>query len=127
MNQITGYLDGSNVYGSGEDIMRGLRLGRGGFLRAQNVRGRAYLPANPSECASDRLACFSAGNEHTFQTSTLFTITCRLLLKIKNFTRSWLQLLFWMPQFANTRTLLEKIRAIQSSTIQIVTIDNDLI
>lgn len=63
MNQITGYLDASNIYGSNRDTARSLRLFRGGFLRAQNVRGRAYLPGNPNECTdrTNRLACFSAG------------------------------------------------------------------
>ncbi|XP_014275345.1 peroxidase [Halyomorpha halys] len=64
MNQITGYLDASNIYGSNRDTARSLRLFRGGFLRAQNVRGRAYLPGNPNECTdrTNRLACFSAGD-----------------------------------------------------------------
>jgi peroxidase len=63
MNQITGYLDGSNVYGSNERSQRSLREFRGGRLKVQNVRGRQLLPANPTECTDDNdvLACFEAG------------------------------------------------------------------
>ncbi|XP_073997956.1 peroxidase-like isoform X2 [Rhodnius prolixus] len=64
MNQITGYLDGSNIYGSRFDTARNLRFFRGGEMRAQNVRGRTYLPANPNECTdrTNTLACFEAGD-----------------------------------------------------------------
>lgn len=64
MNQITGYLDGSNIYGSNVNSANGLRRFQGGQLRTQNVKGRAYLPDNPSECTdqTNSLACFSAGD-----------------------------------------------------------------
>lgn len=64
MNQITGYLDGSAVYGSSLNAQKALRLLQGGKLRAQNVRGKELLPGNPSECADDlqKLACFTAGD-----------------------------------------------------------------
>jgi peroxidase len=63
MNQVTGYLDGSNIYGSSLNAQRGLREGRGGRLTIQNVRGRQLLPENRGECTDDteRLACFKAG------------------------------------------------------------------
>uniref|UniRef100_A0A0A9Z8J0 Chorion peroxidase n=1 Tax=Lygus hesperus TaxID=30085 RepID=A0A0A9Z8J0_LYGHE len=64
MNQITGYLDGSNIYGSNVNSANALRLFRGGQLRTQNVKGRPYLPDNPGECTdqTNTLACFSAGD-----------------------------------------------------------------
>lgn len=63
MNQVTGYLDGSNIYGSSLTAQRELREGRGGRLAVQNVGGRQLLPANRGECTDDteRLACFRAG------------------------------------------------------------------
>jgi peroxidase len=63
MNQITGYQDGSNIYGSSLSAQRELREGRGGRLAIQNVGGRQLLPANRGECTDDteRLACFKAG------------------------------------------------------------------
>jgi peroxidase len=63
MNQVTGYLDGSNIYGSSLNALRGLREGRGGRLAIQNVGGRQLLPENRGECTDDmeRLACFKAG------------------------------------------------------------------
>jgi hypothetical protein len=63
MNQVTGYQDGSNIYGSSLTAQRELREGRGGRLAVQNVGGRQLLPANRGECTDDteRLACFKAG------------------------------------------------------------------
>ena len=64
MNQITGFLDGSNIYGSSLDRQRELREFQGGRLRAQNFRGRQLLPENRGECTddADELACFKAGD-----------------------------------------------------------------
>lgn len=72
MNQVTGYLDGSNIYGSSLNKQRELREGRGGRLAIQNVRGRQLLPENRGECTDDteRLACFKAGTS----TSTLVCV-----------------------------------------------------
>ena len=63
MNQVTGFLDGSNIYGSSLSKQQELREGRGGRLATQNVRGRQLLPANRGECTDDtqQLACFKAG------------------------------------------------------------------
>jgi len=63
MNQITAYLDGSNIYGSSLSTQQSLRTFNGGLLQAQNIRGKQLLPANPSECSDDmgRTACFRSG------------------------------------------------------------------
>ena len=64
VNQITAWLDGSNVYGSDEDEARKLRLLGGGRLRVTRVQGRDLLPLNPEECSDDvrHRYCFSAGD-----------------------------------------------------------------
>ncbi|XP_060869219.1 peroxidase-like [Metopolophium dirhodum] len=64
MNQITAYLDGSNIYGSSLSTQQSLRTFRGGTLQSQNIRGKQLLPGNPSECSDDtgRSACFKAGD-----------------------------------------------------------------
>ncbi|KAG8286535.1 hypothetical protein J6590_057621 [Homalodisca vitripennis] len=64
MNQITGYLDGSNIYGSNINAQRNLREFRGGRLRIQNVEGKQMLPPNVNECRSQdqRFSCFLAGD-----------------------------------------------------------------
>ena len=73
MNQITHYLDGSNVYGSGVEEEEAIRAGVGGLL---NVQGRALLPpdTNAEEDSCDATQrgfhCFLAGE-------------------------NWLQLKFW--------------------------------
>ena len=66
MNQITSFLDGSNVYGSDDAQSRRLRLGRRGRLRVtriQSSNGRQLLPLAPSDCAdhAKRHYCFAAG------------------------------------------------------------------
>jgi len=63
MNQITAYLDASNMYGSSLSTQQSLRTFSGGMLQAQNIRGKQLLPGNPSECSDDtgRAACFRAG------------------------------------------------------------------
>ena len=84
MNQITAWLDGSNVYGSDDDEATKLRLlggeesrcssflfvsvssprCAGGRLRVTRVQGRDLLPLNPAECADEarHRYCFSAGD-----------------------------------------------------------------
>ena len=63
INQITAFLDASNVYGSENSEARVLRLGRGGRLRVTKFRGDDLLPLDPDECADhDRQEfCFEAG------------------------------------------------------------------
>ncbi|XP_050420368.1 peroxidase-like [Adelges cooleyi] len=64
MNQLTAYLDCSNIYGSSLTAQQALRTFRGGMLQSQKIRGKQLLPANPSECSDDtgRAACFRAGD-----------------------------------------------------------------
>lgn len=78
MNQITAYLDGSNIYGSSLTTQQSLRTFRGGMLQAQNIRGKQLLPGNPSECSDDtgRAACFRAGIWcNTFYITSILCLT----------------------------------------------------
>ncbi|XP_064085733.1 peroxidase-like isoform X2 [Macrobrachium nipponense] len=63
MNQITHYLDGSNIYGSGEEEAQNVRVGHGGLLKVQE---RGLLPphhdAEECESAQEGFACFLAGD-----------------------------------------------------------------
>ncbi|KAK4295988.1 hypothetical protein Pmani_031488 [Petrolisthes manimaculis] len=63
MNQITSYLDASNVYGSSLKEMRELRTFTGGLLKDSNT-ARHLLPPKPSECRdnSGQHFCFLAGD-----------------------------------------------------------------
>ncbi len=63
VNQITGFVDASNVYGSDPGEARLLRLGRGGRLRVTKFREEELLPLDPEECADHdrRQYCFVAG------------------------------------------------------------------
>nr|CAD7198913.1 unnamed protein product [Timema douglasi] len=62
MNQVSGYLDGSNIYGSTRGGQREIREFTGGRLKVQNVRGKSLLPQNEDECVDDTqtFACFKA-------------------------------------------------------------------
>ena len=64
MNQITSFLDASNVYGSSDSRAQSLRQGSGGLLAVQNVDRKQMLPANPGECSDtqNRRFCFRAGD-----------------------------------------------------------------
>ena len=77
MNQITAWLDGSNVYGSDEDEAGKLRLLGGGRLRVTRVQGRDLLPLNPSECSDEarHRYCFSAGDFRWVRGSWCHSIT----------------------------------------------------
>ncbi|KAK3879034.1 hypothetical protein Pcinc_016377 [Petrolisthes cinctipes] len=63
MNQITSYLDASNVYGSNLKEMRELRTNTGGLLKDSNT-ARHLLPPKPSECRDNtgQHFCFLAGD-----------------------------------------------------------------
>ncbi|XP_043217352.1 peroxidase-like [Amphibalanus amphitrite] len=66
MNQITAYVDGSNVYGSTEHEMMELRGHRGGLLKSRPVHGHPYLPADSFTCKDVKQpehTCFKAGDE----------------------------------------------------------------
>ena len=62
MNQITHYLDSSNIYGSSREDEEELRAFTGGLLKVQE---RQLLPPDPTaeECESvkDGFPCFKAG------------------------------------------------------------------
>ena len=59
-NQITHYLDGSNIYGSSDEESRRLRMGSGGRIRTTNPGD--LLPRNEKRCASHPDDCFISGD-----------------------------------------------------------------
>ena len=66
MDQITAFIDASNVYGSSEDDARELRTQRGGRLKVTRVGERDLLPLNTDmmdECTDPQrnLFCFKGG------------------------------------------------------------------
>ena len=54
VNQITAFIDASNVYGSDLSESRKLRLGSGGRMRVTKFRKEELLPLNPDECSDKR-------------------------------------------------------------------------
>ncbi|XP_037069335.1 chorion peroxidase-like [Pollicipes pollicipes] len=66
MNQITAYVDASNVYGSSEHEAEELREHSGGLLKSRPVHGHPYLPADSFTCKDVKMpewTCFKAGDE----------------------------------------------------------------
>ena len=63
VNQITSFLDSSQVYGSEMSTSRSLRLGRRGRLRVTRIESEDLLPLAPDECAdfTKQQYCFAAG------------------------------------------------------------------
>ena len=63
MNQITHWLDSSNVYGSGDSEARRLRTFQGGRLRSERgLNGAEMLPDNgENDCKGNSRRCFLAG------------------------------------------------------------------
>ena len=93
VNQITAFIDGSNVYGSDVSTARRLRLGRRGRLRVTRLESEDLLPLAPEECAdhSKRQYCFAAGNKEPLSCpDKLFSIQSsdltRCLFRSKAFT-----------------------------------------
>lgn len=64
MNQISAYIDSSNVYGSSQTVSTNLREGRGGRLAVTKQDGRDLLPGDNRAlgCRATRPLCFSAGD-----------------------------------------------------------------
>lgn len=64
MNQITSFLDASNVYGSSEETSQSLRTLSGGQMKVAVHNGHSLLPPNPAECtdSSRKFHCFRAGD-----------------------------------------------------------------
>ena len=66
LNQITHWIDGSNIYGSDDETARNLRSRFGGRLRMQNRRsGRDLLPRANDRGSCRSQACFLAGDGRT--------------------------------------------------------------
>ena len=64
MNQITAYVDASNVYGSTRHEMEELRSQGGGLLESRPVHGHPHLPADSLTCKDVKRpehTCFKAG------------------------------------------------------------------
>ena len=68
VNQITSFIDASNIYGSDISITKRLRLGRRGRLRVTKLGKEELLPLAPEECAdfAKRHYCFAAGDYYLY-------------------------------------------------------------
>ncbi|XP_067143854.1 peroxidase-like [Centruroides vittatus] len=66
INQLTAFLDGSNVYGSTEEEANSLRSFKEGKLKILKLHGEQFLPQEQhksEDCAIQEQACFLAGDE----------------------------------------------------------------
>ena len=69
MNQITHWLDGSNIYGSGESTAKLLRLGSRGLLRSEIAPdGGQLLPTD----TTTKTKCGKTGSGKCFKAGIFF-------------------------------------------------------
>ena len=72
INQITHWLDASNVYGSLVPVARSLRQFRDGLMRTTTVDGEEFLPIDPEEvCRGKTGKCALAGDLRVNEQPTL--------------------------------------------------------
>ncbi len=76
LNQLTSYIDASNIYGSTLQQSQSLRAFRGGRLRASNVNNQQFLPFDNGTnfCGiprEEQLRCFTAGDSRVNEQSEL--------------------------------------------------------
>ena len=85
MNQITHWLDASNVYGSGISDARRLRTFRRGKLRTgRGVGGAEMLPdSNTNDCKGSSKRCFLAGSMFVCASILLFPVKSFFILFMK--------------------------------------------
>jgi peroxidase len=119
VNQITSYIDASNVYGSDIPTSRRLRLGRRGRLRVTRLEREDLLPLAPEECAdhSKRHYCFAAGDQRCNEQPQL-TVMHTMWLREHNRIVSQLSLL--NSHWGDER-LYQESRRIVSSQMQHIT------
>jgi len=72
INQITHWLDSSNVYGSLEEVAKSLRQFKDGLMRTSLVRGQEFLPIDPEEvCRGKTQQCALGGDLRVNEQPTL--------------------------------------------------------
>ncbi|KAG7174813.1 Chorion peroxidase-like 9 [Homarus americanus] len=106
MNQITSFIDASNVYGSNEDESKELQTFNNGLLKVNSV-GHSLLPPNPTECQN------SVGQEYCFK-AVVHTIWMRqhnkLAQELKKINPGW-----------NDEIIYQEARRIVAAQIQHIT------
>ena len=96
LNQITHWLDNSNVYGSLPEVAKSVRSNQDGLLKVKIVDGQEQLPidtASNGNCLGDTRDCALAGNllsnvcihvyEHIFQRGCLQVQELMIDLELK--------------------------------------------
>nr|CAD7459093.1 unnamed protein product [Timema tahoe] len=119
MNQVSGYLDGSNIYGSTRGGQTEIREFTGGRLKVQNVRGKSLLPQNEDECVDDTqtFACFKAGDSRVNEQVDLAVMHT---LWMREHNRVAAQLATLHPNWED-ETLFQEARRIVVGEIQHIT------
>ncbi|KAF2367819.1 hypothetical protein FHG87_001411 [Trinorchestia longiramus] len=121
MNQITSFIDASNVYGSTTEEMRNLREFNGGLLKITQRGRRQLLPPNHSdeECESPTIdkPCFAAGDTRVNEQPNL-TVLHTVWMRQHNLIAQQLAVL--NPHW-NDETLFLETRRIVGAMMQHIT------
>eukprot|EP00096_Caligus_rogercresseyi_P003240 TRINITY_DN1596_c0_g1_i2.p1 TRINITY_DN1596_c0_g1~~TRINITY_DN1596_c0_g1_i2.p1 ORF type:complete len:496 (-),score=83.22 TRINITY_DN1596_c0_g1_i2:208-1695(-) len=119
VNQITAFIDGSQLYGSEKAENIRLRLGKRGRLRVTKYGSQDLLPLNPEECSNDddQRYCFEAGDARVneqLQLTLMHTIWLREHNRIAG------ELAYLNPHW-NDERLFQEARKIVGAELQHIT------
>ncbi|XP_013422154.2 chorion peroxidase-like [Lingula anatina] len=125
LNQVTSYIDASQVYGSTEEQARNLRAFSGGLLKTSVVNGKMFMPKDNSnqekECVTPankpEIKCFIAGDERSNEQLTL-TMIHTMFVREHNRIATTLQR--YNPHWDDERTYQET-RRIVGAMLQHIT------
>lgn len=115
-NEITHWLDSSNVYGSSIGEMRKLRLFKDGLLKTSSIPGSDFesLPIQNITACTERIGCFFAGDERVEENTMLTAIHTFFVREHNRLAREYKKL---NPRL-NDETIYQEIKRIVNAVYQ---------
>lgn len=125
INQLTSFIDASNVYGSDNELAKRLRLGVGGLLKEggrTHSSGKGNLPYQEEKPVNGQIPFFEAGDERVNEQvglTVMHTIWMRehnrIAKKLGEINRCW-----------NDEKIYQETRKIVGASIQVITYEEFL-
>lgn len=126
LNQLTSFLDGSQIYGNDEQQALGLRRGQGGLMKSSQINGMEFLPFDarlgegcvlPTAGIRRGMRCFVAGDNRVNELTGLVTMHALFLREHNRIARILWQL---NPSWPDER-LFQETRKIVIAQLQHIT------